>query len=329
MKQEIPDFPTHRPVNIAYLTSCRELGLDEKVGQIIIDPVNGHQYGYREGNLEHLVSLLQKGGDKFSKYFNLTAVIVDDNDSQYARTWLAPLWPQDTEVPLRDVDHHVIARPTLENLTFRIPSQPWKDLRRDTMQGESQEAFMARKAMAKSEYERQILRVLERQEVDLVLSDSYVTIIGSTLLDAYRGRILNIHPAVTQVGDPDRLPGLTPTRDAYTRAVHGYIIIDDKKAVDHPTGEVIEVVYDDRKRTAVRVQPSNVTGVTVHIMNEQVDNGPIVRCYKYQFFVEGITPEAIRTMNYRLKREILPASFLDYVGQCRKTMEFRNEAMGR
>lgn len=314
---QTPHFDQTRRLNIAYITSCRELGLDEHVGEVVVDPVNGQNYGYREGNLENLARMLRNENSDFSRRFNLTAVIVDDDDTQYARAWQHGqhgIWPRDLRVRHRNNDG-TTSQPTLDDLTVRVPSQPWKNLRRDAIAGETPEAFSERKASAKAAYEQRILDVLRSREVDLVVSDSYTTIIGPTLLDAYTGRILNIHPAVTQVGDPDRLPGLTPTRDAYTRAVHGYIIIDDKRAVDHPMGEVVEVQYEGNPRTAVRVQPSSVTGVTVHVVTDHVDNGPIVRCHKYRFPTEGITPEAIRTNNYRIKRQILPEAMLDYTTQ--------------
>lgn len=312
---QIPAFDQTRRLNIAYLTSCREIGLDEHVGKVVIDPVNGQNYGYREGNLEQLARLLRDENSEFSQRFNLTAIIVDDDDNQYDRALQHgqhDIWPRDLHVRHRNNDG-TTSQPTLDDLTVRIPSQPWKNLRRN--ETETPNAFAARKAAAKAAYEQRILDVLRGREVDLVVSDSYTTIIGPTLLNAYTGRILNIHPAVTQVGDSDRLPGLTPTRDAYTRAVYGYIIIDDKRAVDHPMGEVVEVQYEGNPRTAVRVQPSSVTGVTVHVVTDHVDNGPIVRCHKYRFAAEGITPEAIRTMNYRIKREILPEAMLDYTTQ--------------
>lgn len=320
-------------INLAYITSCREVGIDELIGREVIDPDNGVNYGDREGNLESLARLLIDGNSEFAGQFNLTAVIIDDDDEQYNKAWSsAELWPRDLRVPIRDSSGLVTAEPTLEEITVRIPSQPWKNFRRFLNCGETIELFKERKVAAKSNYEMRMLDELMERDVDLVISDSYTTIFADVMLNnypgnripglnGYGGRIINIHPAITQVGDPDRLPGLTPTRDAFTRAVHGYIIVDDKHAVDIPEGERIEVKYYDRLREAVRVPKSNRTGVTVHIVTDEVDNGPVIVCRSYEFNPEGITPEAIRNRNYEIKREIIPEAIMEYAQQIRPVID--------
>src|SRR3989338_5365520 len=124
-----PTFDQNRRLNLTYLTSCRELGLDEHVGSVVVDPVNGQNYGYREGNLEHLARMLRSETSEFAQRFNLTAVIVDDDDDQYARAWQHEIWSRDLRVRHRNNDG-TTSQPTLDDLTVRIPSQPWKNLRR-------------------------------------------------------------------------------------------------------------------------------------------------------------------------------------------------------
>lgn len=299
-------------INFAYITSCRETGIGEGIGRVVIDTLNGNNYGYREGNLENLARRLIDGNNKFAERFNLIAVVIDDNDEQYQRAWSqAELWPREISVPIKDGQRKIIANPTLDEMTIRIPSQPWKNLRR--LEGENREVFLERKAQAKGIYETRILDNLALINVDLIVSDSYMTIFGSTLLNAYGRRILNIHPGITQTSHPAKLPGPTPTRDAYTRAVYGYIIVDDKKSVDVPEGPPIQVEYEEQIRKAVTVPRINVTGVTVHVVTKEVDKGPLVMHQEYTFDINGITPEAIRNMNYSIKREILPQAMLAYV----------------
>lgn len=48
----------------------------------------------------------------------------------------------------------------------------------------------------KSEYERRIVERLNQLDVSLVCLAGYMRIVGSTLFEAYGGRILNIHPAL-------------------------------------------------------------------------------------------------------------------------------------
>lgn len=47
-----------------------------------------------------------------------------------------------------------------------------------------------------NEYEGQMLEVLRLHDIDLILLAGYMRIIGSTLLDVYEGRIINIHPSL-------------------------------------------------------------------------------------------------------------------------------------
>lgn len=56
--------------------------------------------------------------------------------------------------------------------------------------------FVPRTYYDKSEYEEQIVRRLQAANVDLVCLAGYMRIVGPTLLAAYPGRIINIHPAL-------------------------------------------------------------------------------------------------------------------------------------
>lgn len=49
---------------------------------------------------------------------------------------------------------------------------------------------------SKEDYEKAILKVLEEKGIDLICLAGYMRIVGKVLLDAYRGRILNIHPSL-------------------------------------------------------------------------------------------------------------------------------------
>ncbi|WMW21806.1 phosphoribosylglycinamide formyltransferase [Methanolobus mangrovi] len=48
----------------------------------------------------------------------------------------------------------------------------------------------------KQEYEKEILKVLEDNDVDLILLAGYMRLVGKDLIGAYRNRIINIHPAL-------------------------------------------------------------------------------------------------------------------------------------
>ncbi|MBR6859400.1 MAG: phosphoribosylglycinamide formyltransferase [Bacteroidales bacterium] len=49
---------------------------------------------------------------------------------------------------------------------------------------------------SKSAFEAEIVKVLDAKKVDLVCLAGYMRIVGETLLGAYEGRIINIHPSL-------------------------------------------------------------------------------------------------------------------------------------
>ena len=48
----------------------------------------------------------------------------------------------------------------------------------------------------KPAYEAEIVKVLDARKIDLVCLAGYMRIVGETLLNAYEGRIINIHPSL-------------------------------------------------------------------------------------------------------------------------------------
>ncbi len=87
--------------------------------------------------------------------------------------------------------------------------------------------------------DEEILRVLKRHGVDTVVLAGYMKMLGPATLGAYRGRILNIHPAL--------LPKFGG-----------------------------KGMYGKRVHEAVLAAGETVTGVTIHIVDEHYDTGPII-----------------------------------------------------
>ena len=56
--------------------------------------------------------------------------------------------------------------------------------------------FSARDFSSKAEYEARIVEQLVAAEVELVCLAGYMRIVGETLLKAYAGRIINLHPSL-------------------------------------------------------------------------------------------------------------------------------------
>lgn len=57
-------------------------------------------------------------------------------------------------------------------------------------------AFSAKDYYSKAEYEQIIVELLDKKGVELVCLAGYMRIVGDTLLNAYGGKIINIHPSL-------------------------------------------------------------------------------------------------------------------------------------
>ncbi len=88
-------------------------------------------------------------------------------------------------------------------------------------------------------YEAAVLEALTGSRVDLVCLAGYMRVLGQKIIDAYRGRIMNVHPAL--------IPSFCG-KGMYGHHVHEAVI---KRGV-------------------------KVTGVTVHFVDEDYDTGPII-----------------------------------------------------
>ena len=94
-----------------------------------------------------------------------------------------------------------------------------------------------RSLRAKADYEVAIVELLEEHQIDLVCLAGYMKIVGPTLLAAYEGRIINIHPAYLP-----EFPGAHGIEDAWNAGVaeSGVTIHWVDSGVD--TGKVIKQV---------------------------------------------------------------------------------------
>lgn len=57
-------------------------------------------------------------------------------------------------------------------------------------------AFSPKEYCSKAEYEAEIVARLDEKKIELVCLAGYMRIVGDTLLQAYGGRIINIHPSL-------------------------------------------------------------------------------------------------------------------------------------
>lgn len=56
--------------------------------------------------------------------------------------------------------------------------------------------FSPKDYASKAAYEQEIVKLLDAKKIDLVCLAGYMRIVGETLLQAYEGRIINIHPSL-------------------------------------------------------------------------------------------------------------------------------------
>lgn len=91
---------------------------------------------------------------------------------------------------------------------------------------------------SKAHYEREIVRILSENEIEIVALAGYMRIIADTFLTAYKGKIVNIHPAYLP-----EFPGKDGIGDAFKAGAEhtGVTVHYVDEGVD--TGEII---YQER-----------------------------------------------------------------------------------
>ncbi len=118
-----------------------------------------------------------------------------------------------------------------------------------------------------------IAATLERHRVNLVVMAGYMKKLGPRTLKRYRGRVLNIHPALLP-----RFGG----QGMYGRHVHEAVIAAGEK----------------------------VTGVTVHLVDEEYDHGPIV-AQRTLAVMPDDTPDTLAERVLRAEHEL----YVDALGK--------------
>lgn len=127
----------------------------------------------------------------------------------------------------------------------------------------------------KAVYEQEIVKVLHKKEVSLVVLAGYMRLIGSTLLNAYEGRMVNIHPSLLP-----SFPGLDAIGQAFQAKVKitGVTIHFVDEGMD--TGSIIA-------QEPVRIEPED----TVDSLQEKV-----------QIVEHTLYPETLQTIIHQMER---------------------------
>lgn len=220
----------HNKIRICYISSGREL-FSEGVGHIFKD---------EQDSLAALLNL-----QKNHPAIELSLIILDDDPKNLNRKILDRFLR--SKVPLAFVPSSTWAKP----ISYYLKNYPGLSAAKEA------------KKLAKITYELKILDLLRKNDIDILISDSYIRLFGSTLLGSnnhsdsnnhygsssnnkngnsknknsllnfdYGGLIFNIHPADTSIN-----PGISPTEDALFRqrlffrinSKENFVLIDNKK----------------------------------------------------------------------------------------------------
>lgn len=118
-------------------------------------------------------------------------------------------------------------------------------------------AVVARKEYADSEaFDSALLETLQSHRIDVVVLAGFLSVLGPRVIEAYRNRILNVHPSLIPSFCGPGFYGLRVHEAALARGV-------------------------------------KVTGATVHLVNEECDGGPIL-LQKAVAVQPGDTPEVLQ-----------------------------------
>lgn len=118
-------------------------------------------------------------------------------------------------------------------------------------------AVVARKSYPDSEaFDTALLDTLQQHSIDVVVLAGFLSVLGPRVIEAYRNRILNVHPSLIPSFCGPGFYGLRVHEAALARGV-------------------------------------KVTGATVHLVNEECDGGPIL-LQKAVAVQPGDTPEVLQ-----------------------------------
>ncbi len=121
-------------------------------------------------------------------------------------------------------------------------------------------------------FDQEVMEILEPYKIDLIVLGGYMRIIGPEMLKRYENKILNVHPSLL----PKHAGGMN---------------LDVHKAVID-AGE-------------------KETGMTIHLVTETVDAGPVV-CQKKVAVEPEDTPETLKTKVQALEKEWYPKVVQDF-----------------
>ncbi len=284
---------THPPLNIAIATSLRDIHREDRNGQqlslkgedvymmgvpeALVHTLNGDRQRLLEwmegiGRLHRdiigpeyfdaMAHRILQTGQKIRERFKLVGVIFDDFEPWDQRPKLGSPIPLDPRSP--DWIHPQNLRtPNGELLTSNTAHIPSRYRRLPFRMRDE-------RAVGKADFEREVHQTsIEQMGADIILSDHLMLLFENLLEEPYNlgGKLLNIHPAITDRADIDCFRGKTPTADAIAMAQNRPVF----------------------------------TGSTFHFVDEGEDTGPVIARLKPTPVLASDQPQELRHRNYLTK----------------------------
>ncbi len=312
-----PTQSNDRPMRLAYMTSISEIASPkggEHVGQDVTCPETGDQLGYREGHLEALAKAIEQNRDGVGDLVEIAAVIYHDSNRRMKRMGFDGKqatgdirWPWPENLPAADGK-------TLGDVTHQVVmyTPEWREARK------ARNLELARGIRA--ERERYLETLLRENGVDVLLNDSgtYIFQPNMAILQSKGGRIINIHPAVTNPIHPDyklasdqeidpryAIPGLYPTESALMRYNQGKILGVGREVIDVP-----------------ELQGYRGHGATLHEIIAEIDAGRVIHARENRDMIEpGMSRQQLRHRAFELSREVLVKGVIKYAQARREEMQ--------
>ena len=244
-----------RPVRALILTSIRDVGACDLNGRWV--PTKAGRR-YMEGLIERAVSECKRGGQLVG-LLEIAGVITDDFPANLEGSGY-PIAPTPGMHWIHPLDLTDRCGERVCELAIHIPSSfrlvPAHD--------------QACRREAKRHFEKLVLEHMREVGADIIISDHYMARIEYLIGEfGLYGKVVNIHPAVTDQRHECCFRGKTPTMDAISRA-----------------------------RTGV----PTVTGATLHLVNEEFDAGPIIESVWPTPVYADDSPEELRQRNYQMAK---------------------------
>lgn len=157
-----------------------------------------------------------------------------------------------------------------------------KDIKVDCVISNKQDAYALKRAqehnidaiflddenLSREEYTKNIINELEKRNIDLICLAGFMLILTPNIIEKFRGRIINIHPAL--------LPKFCG-KGMFGKRVHKAVIESGEKE----------------------------SGATVHFVDEGCDTGPIIVQEKVKI-LEDDTPETLAKRVLEVEHRIYP-----------------------